>query len=307
LSAASGIARLPASILCPVDFSAHSERALRHAVALAAMGGGRLTALAVNDPLLHSAAAAAGRGETVDAQVEAALTDLLARLPEVMPPVVPAIEIATGEAVPEILEAAARVGADLIVMGTQGLGGARKFVFGSTTDGVIRESAVPVLAVPEYTPEHVSFTAGTARLTFGHVVAAIGLDRDDGPVATAAARWGQATGADLTLSHVSAENPLPVWWPSGEMPLPPALEESTDAARARVTALGATLGLPRPPTVDVRRGSIASSLAAVVRERGAGLLVVSRGGTAHRVGTIAYRVMREADVPTLVVAGSERP
>ena len=54
--------------------------------------------------------------------------------------------------------------------------------------------------------------------------------------------------------------------------------------------------------MDVRRGSIASSLAAVVRERGAGLLVVSRGGTAHRVGTIAYRVMREADVPTLVVA-----
>ena len=55
--------------------------------------------------------------------------------------------------------------------------------------------------------------------------------------------------------------------------------------------------------MDVRRGSIAPSLAAVVHERGAGLLVVSRGGTAHRVGTIAYRVMREADVPTLVVAG----
>ena len=146
-----------------------------------------------------------------------------------------------------------------------------------------------------------SLTGGTAHLTFGHVVAAIGLDSYDRAVAGVAAAWAQATGAGLTLSHVCAESPLPVWWP-GEMPLPPALEESTDAARARVTALAATLGLPSPPTVDVRRGSIASSLAAVVRERGAGLLVVSRGGTAHRVGTIAYRVMREADVPTLVVA-----
>jgi hypothetical protein len=40
----------------------------------------------------------------------------------------------------------------------------------------------------------------------------------------------------------------------------------------------------------------------VVHDSGARLLVVSRGGTAHRVGTTAYRVMREADVPTLVVA-----
>ncbi len=294
--------RLPTSILCPVDFSAHSERALRHAVVLAAAGHGHLTVLTVNDPLLYSAAAAAGRGGTVDAQVEAALTDLLARIPEVTPPIVPAIDIVTGEAVPEILEAAARAEADVIVMGTQGLGGARKFVFGSTTDGVIRETTIPVLAVPEYTPEHASVAGGTARLTFGHVVAAIGLDSYDRAVATVAAAWGQATGAGLTLSHVCAESPLPVWWPIGEMPLPPALEESTDAARARVAALAATLGLPGPPTVDVRRGSIASSLAAVVHERGAGLLVVSRGGTAHRVGTIAYRVMREADVPTLVVA-----
>ena len=294
--------RLPASILCPVDFSAHSERALRHAVALAVAGHGHLTVLAVNDPLLHSAAAAAGRGGTVDDQVEAALTSLLARLPAVTPAIVPAIDVVTGEAVPEILDAAARAEADIIVMGTQGLGGARKFVFGSTTDGVIREATIPVLAVPDYTPEHVSVTGGTARLTFGHVVAAIGLDSYNRAVAGVASAWAQATGAGLTLSHVCAENPLPVWWPVGEMPLPPALEESIDAARAKVGALAATLGLPGPPTVDVRRGSIATSLAAVVDERGAGLLVVSRGGTAHRVGTIAYRVMREADVPTLVVA-----
>jgi nucleotide-binding universal stress UspA family protein len=33
-------------------------------------------------------------------------------------------------------------------MGTQGLEGARRLVFGSTTEQVLRESAVPVLAIP---------------------------------------------------------------------------------------------------------------------------------------------------------------
>jgi nucleotide-binding universal stress UspA family protein len=292
--------RLPASILCPVDFSSHAERALRHAVSLTTAGGGHLTVLTVNDPLLQSAAAAAGRGEAMHVQVETALVDVLSRLPETVPRVVPAIDIVAGDPVPEIVKAAARAGADLIVMGTQGLGGARKLVFGSTTEGVVRETSVPVLAVPEYTPERVA-VGNRPSIAFGHVVAAIGLDAYDQTVATTAASWAQASGAGLTLSHVCAEAPLPVWWPLADMPVPPALEESTEVARSKVSALAASLGLATPPTIDVRRGSIPQAVAAVVKERGAGLLVVSRGGTAHRVGTIAYRVMQEADVPTLVV------
>jgi hypothetical protein len=41
-----------------------------------------------------------------------------------------------------------------------------------------------------------------------------------------------------------------------------------------------------------------------VRDRNAGLLVVSRGGGQRRLGATAYRVMTEAEVPTLVVAGA---
>jgi nucleotide-binding universal stress UspA family protein len=292
--------RLPASIVCAVDFSAHSERALRHAVAVTAVSGGRLTVVTVNDPLLEAAAAAAGRGDTVRDQVEAALVAILGRMPECRPRVVPAIDVVTGDAAPEILRAAARTDAGLIVIGTQGLGGARKFVFGSTTEAVIRESSIPVLAIPDYAPEHIEFSASGTCLPFRHVVAAIGFDRYEAAVAITAATWATATGAALTLTHISPEAPLPVWWPISDMPVPPALEESTDVARRRVEALAATLGVAA--SVDVRRGSVSSSVAAVVHESGAGLLVVSRGGTAHRVGTIAYRVMREADVPTLVVA-----
>jgi nucleotide-binding universal stress UspA family protein len=301
-AATSGAGHLPASILCAVDFSPQSERALRHAVALTAVSGGRLTVVTVNDPLLEAAASAAGRGGTVRDQVEAALVAILGRMPECTPRVIPAIEVVTGEAAPEILRAAARANAALVVIGTQGLGGARKFVFGSTTEAVIRDTPIPVLAIPEYEPEHIDFAAGGTCLPFRHVVAAIGFDPYDGAVAGTAAAWATATNATLTLTHVCAEAPLPVWWPITDMPTPPALEESLDAARRRVEALAATLGIPA--TADVRRGSVSRTVAAVVHDSGAGLLVVSRGGTSHRVGTIAYRVMREADVPTLVVASS---
>jgi nucleotide-binding universal stress UspA family protein len=235
-------------------------------------------------------------------QVEAALVAILDQMPESTPRVIPAIDVATGQAVPEILKAAGRCDAGLIVMGTQGLGGARKFVFGSTTEGVVRESSIAVLAVPEYAPEHLAFAAGMTRVAFGHVVAAIGLDRYDGAVSAAAAVWARATASRLTLTHVCAEAPLPVWWPITDMPLPPALEESTEVARRQVEALAAGLGVPA--AIDVRRGSVPQTVAAMVRESAAGLLVVSRGGTAHRVGTIAYRVMREADVPTLIIGSA---
>ena len=47
------------SILCPVDFSDHSRLALRYAVTLAGRDRAQLTVLAVNEPSLIEAAAAA--------------------------------------------------------------------------------------------------------------------------------------------------------------------------------------------------------------------------------------------------------
>ena len=60
----------------------------------------------------------------------------------------PGIAVLTGDAAAEILKQVPECAADLIVMGTQGLEGTRRFVFGSITEKVLRESPVPVLAVP---------------------------------------------------------------------------------------------------------------------------------------------------------------
>jgi len=58
-------------------------------------------------------------------------------------------EEAFGDAVTEILGAADRLDADLIVMGRRAAGGLRRAVLGSVTDGVLRLATRNVLVVPE--------------------------------------------------------------------------------------------------------------------------------------------------------------
>ena len=106
------------TVVCPVDFSAASRAALRHAAAVAVRGNARLVVLHVNDPLLTTAAAVALRDRAfarrtgvelrrfVDAVLGLRLRDRLRAT----------TRVAVGAAADGILIAAARERADLIVM-----------------------------------------------------------------------------------------------------------------------------------------------------------------------------------------------
>jgi nucleotide-binding universal stress UspA family protein len=138
------------SILCPVDFSEHSERALRYAVELASLTGGTLTILTAEDPFLDAATSASGHAEALTRQTQDEVRQMLEKLAadgtHLEAP--PAISIVTGQPGEAIVKHLAETGADVVVMGTQGMGAAKRLVFGSTTEHVLRESRVPVLAVP---------------------------------------------------------------------------------------------------------------------------------------------------------------
>ena len=300
---ATSAGRLPASILCAVDFSAHSERALRHAVALAAVGGGRLTIVAVNDPLLEAAASAAGRGGTLRDQVEAALVAVLARMPS---------STAGGDSGHRRRDRRGR---------RRDPRRRRPRRRGTHRDGHAGTGRSPQvrLRIDDRSGHPRSFAAGARRAglharadrrrarrrpgsRFGHVVAAIGLDRFDAP-SPGPPPCGPGRPAPHSPSPTSArKRRRRSWWPISDMPLPPALEESTDAARRQVEALAATL-----PRLDAARGRAPRHGGAERRRGGArarrpACWWCRAAAAAHRVGTIAYRVMREADVPTLVVA-----
>ncbi|MGA9725226.1 MAG: universal stress protein, partial [Candidatus Binatus sp.] len=55
--------------------------------------------------------------------------------------------VACGNAAPEILNLAAERKVDLIVMGTHGRTGVKRFLLGSVAERVVRESPIPVLTV----------------------------------------------------------------------------------------------------------------------------------------------------------------
>lgn len=138
-----------ANILCPVDFSEDSERALAAALALARATEAKVTLLTVVDPLLSAGAEAAGANDVLEAQTQQELRQLLERAGPGLPPAtMPAVSIRVGKPSAVILEQANDCNADIIVMGMRGIGGAQKLLLGSTSQHVLERARVPVLIVP---------------------------------------------------------------------------------------------------------------------------------------------------------------
>src|SRR5579884_2311017 len=133
-------------ILCPVDLSEPSRRALRYALAVARWHDAELAVLHVEDPLLHAAAFEAGGYPELTEKQYQELYDFVEdaggknrRVP---------VHIAAGRAVSGILDHATKERSDLIVMGTNGHSGLARAVLGSVTEGVVRQAGVPVLTIP---------------------------------------------------------------------------------------------------------------------------------------------------------------
>ena len=160
------------SILSPVDFSEQSRHALRWAGEFAARFQARLTVLSVVDPLLAEAARIRLGQDLAKAETEPALREFVAATwPDGTAPSVQTIfKTPIGDPAAVILETATSEAVDLIVMGTQGLGGFRKWLLGSTTERLLRRTHVPVLAVP--LREESGVPPENAKVEIGQILAA---------------------------------------------------------------------------------------------------------------------------------------
>lgn len=137
------------SILCPVDFSPNSRAALRYAAMLARLSDAHLIVLYVDDPLLAAVMAARTTAPTMIAATEAELQHFVTGALRAATPA-PAHTVMTRAGTParEIVKVAQRRGCDLIVIGYRGVGRTSRMLFGSTTEAVMRTTAVPVVAIP---------------------------------------------------------------------------------------------------------------------------------------------------------------
>jgi len=128
-------------ILCCVDFSAHSERALQYALSLADVFDAEVIVLHVLD------------GTSCSSAIEKEAMTTRENFEKLIPPAAHSskrihLTVRLGKAYQEILQFASEVHSDVIVTGVHGRHALDLAVFGSTSYRVIQLGPVPVLAVP---------------------------------------------------------------------------------------------------------------------------------------------------------------
>ncbi len=139
-------------ILVPVDFSDLTARVVEQAVALARLAGAQVTLLhvvpaepefvgyepgpdSVRDAVAHRFANEHRRLQALEQGLMSAGVSARALLIQ-------------GYASEKILSEAAKLGADMIIMGSHGHSALRNLLVGSVAEGVLRKAACPVVIVP---------------------------------------------------------------------------------------------------------------------------------------------------------------
>lgn len=192
-------------ILCPIDFSDHSRRALDHAVAVARWYGSTVTVLHVFSTAFVAAYAPGVPGFEEVALTRADRDKVLKELhrfvqAEAAPGVPVEAAIREGVAATAILEQAEEMQADLLVLGTHGRSGFEKLFLGSVADKVLRKAACPVLTVPAHVPDAVP----AAPVLFTHILCPVDFSECSLHALRYATSMAQENDAELTLLHVMA-------------------------------------------------------------------------------------------------------
>lgn len=290
------------SVICAVDFSDGSREALRWALALARLERTELLVLYVVDPLLAQAALTGYSTNLVKEEAEPELQAFIAATvgemrsaPDIRPRVV------VGQVAERILELAEQQNADLIVMGTQGLGGVQKLILGSTTERVLRRTRTAVLAIPPADSTRVTFDAGGPRFRLSNVTAALDFSESSVAAARLGARFASLLEIPLRLVHVVAPVHVIARWRA----VVESQEQERVAAAAKQLAEAASdLEQSSSPELVVLRGSPAEQIASLA-SGGSGSLITmglsSGRPLGRRPGSIAYRVLSQGHMPVLVV------
>ncbi|HET9370361.1 MAG TPA: universal stress protein [Vicinamibacterales bacterium] len=279
-------------VVCGVDFSDRSRSALAAAIAFAARLKAPVLAVSAIDELLaHAADAQYGPGQLIAdtrRDLEAFVSGSAAKVGVAVD-----VRVATGPAAKVICEAADAAHATCIVVGSRGHGPAKRFWFGSTTSRVLVSTKVPVLAVSG-APD---VTTDAAPLAFDHIVCGVDFQPPSRAAAERAATLGRDLKVPVTLVTGVAS---PAGPPSVRDAIRATAADLSDRAKTQLDQLAAAL--PGPPATRVMIGGAADVLLDAVEGSGRALLVVGiGGGTTHRPGSTATKLLTHGGVPVLAV------
>jgi nucleotide-binding universal stress UspA family protein len=292
-------------ILCPIDFSTASRHALDHALAMAKWYESQLTAYYVaqapsfvpQPPIFfaepsHGGAALSDEREIAERELHAMLAPAegLGIQTEVL--------IEAGEPARRIVDCAATLPADLIVMGTHGHSGFDRLMLGSVTEKVLRRAACPVLTVP---PAAVT----AAKVPYTRVLCPIDFSDSSLAAFQFAASIAQESDAQLTLLNVID------WPPDDELLVehtdPPGIRELVEQrARERLDQLLTDdVRTWCKPSVRIGYGKPYRHILAVAGEEQTDLIVIGvRGRQPWNMalfGSTTNQVVRSASCPVLTL------
>ena len=286
-------------VLCAVDFSECSRRALHHAIAVANWYGAWLSVLYVHPVSRPPFASSVALLSPADhAELIAQLRTLV---PDRVRGVVPVeFLIFEGHAAEEILAEAEH--ADLVVLGTHGRSGLEHVVLGSVAEKVVRKAVCPVMTIPPTAPDA---TAAVPDL-FHHIVA--GVDGSDASLDALmfAVSLAEEADAHLTvLRVVDLPRELAEW--ASQSPEGQAYAERWKASVMTRLHHLVPESARRYSHVDerVEPGRPAEKILRLANEQHAGLIVIGARGhpTLSRMlfGSTAQDVVRRAACPVLTL------
>ncbi len=293
-------------ILCPVDFSTTSERALDYALVLARRLDARVTLLhAYSLPtmlmpdgvLLPNAEALA----SVSADHQRLLTQLTESRAGRSVPLTSKLKL--GLAAQEILTSIDEEKPDLVVMGTHGRTGLQHVLLGSIAERVVRASTVPVMTIREPHTDDKQPSALTADVK--KIACAIDFSDASDKALSTASMLARRLGAELHLVHVCATLAYAIASESYTVK-PDLVRELKAHLKTELDALAAAQARPDlKVTSQLIEGVPYKAIQEAARTSHCDMIVVGthgRTGFEHLLlGSVAERVVRTSTLPVITV------
>lgn len=297
-----------APILAAVDFSRPSGVARDAAAALAKDLKARIVLVhAFGEQLDPSPDGATGRGIAVAAKAQKVeeAKRLTAEWAERLRAQGLDVEAVARDGAPAtiILEEAKRHGCGMVVLGTAGRSGVRRWLLGSVAQAVLRHATLPVLVAPVRMAQAPPGGAAAAR----SLVVAVDFSADSEAAFEAGMRLAKDLRSGVRLVHVVEIPFTSATFPYSEAILSPEMlardEEHAAAEVAQLASRARALDVGAIPSIEV--GHPPSCILAAARSAGASLIVVGTHGRSglrkFLLGSVAQGLVQMADRPVLVV------
>jgi nucleotide-binding universal stress UspA family protein len=306
------------TVLVPVDGSDKDRRVIPAAAALADLADGDLHVIRVLDIARESLTPRARTMGAADAlaekrrEVQQSVVAVADRLTADSGRSVSAV-VAEGPDVADVLVgSAAGRDADLVVMATRAAGPVGRALRGSVADRVMRESPQPVVLVPPRAGGD-----GDEPLRLGRVLVPLDGSEPSSAVLDRLLGLKRARELEIVLLEVVTSGALLQWVPDPlelrTHALPPDFAEARVSAEHRLTHLADRLrtdGAKRVSLRVVEDLDPAAAITRVAREEGADFIAMSTRGAGGLerfvLGSVAEAVVRDSDIPVLLVKPRDR-